>query len=669
MRQVTATEKLRAVNEGMMAEAEFVRQMRQLYPMHITQYNGFKDTVQILKNKGMLFEEKKEHDYAKHNSISVESLRRAIDIELEAMGLMSHGNVSFEDQEKAKNKALKNLEKDPLHYYNLISGESSKVDKHDKPTEFKKGKEVDTFNGLKKAELKEEVDEADAIPTEPGIPGKRASNHDRKMAMRKIIDFLTKNGHPDTGHKVSTDDALAFIKTHKDDIFSGDIDANDPSDVWHNYDEYETINRDIPEVMGIDRKGNKKPESEPSRFKGRDKSVSRAVATEELSDEDMKAIEKYGHADKPVKAFKPGDMFSSDFDYEGMLEFGLKIRLNTPIQTLQALYDSFEDVNYHRENRHLGNAIDAIKDGDKSDALDNIRNFKKEVKQTLLSLNEGETPIRELEEGDPMTMAYTKKVKDINERVGSLDEFISLIEDRAANNDTMPQDEAIEVMEALIEELDIPVRLVHDVAEDQLEEEPNEGNKFEEERLKAIKAGKKEFSVDGKTFPVKGADAEDKKRAKMVKENVKAIIQNVLKEELLNEAATNNLADWGAGYEGFEGVKSVVNTLENIVTEIESFYDKIGDKIAKAMAGTANFRNDEGLKIGAFIAPSLEAAFKKDLRPIQKAGFLNKVELPKVRTITQADIDAHNSGERPLGEQEPAKQHVFTPAVNENKKK
>ena len=199
-------------------------------------------------------------------------------------------------------------------------------------------------------------------------------------------------------------------------------------------------------------------------------------------------------------------------------------------------------------------------------------------------------------------------------------------------------------------------------------EEPNEGNKFEEERLKAIKAGKKEFSVDGKTFPVKGADAEDEKRAKMVKENVKAIIQNVLKEELLNEAATNNLADWGAGYEGFEGVKSVVNTLENIVTEIESFYDKIGDKIAKAMAQTANFRNDEGLKIGAFIAPSLEAAFKKDLRPIQKAGFLNKVELPKVRTITQADIDAHNSGEKPLGEQEPAKQHVFTPAVNENKK-
>ena len=819
MRQVTATEKLRAVNEGMMAEAEFVRQMRQLYPMHITQYNGFKDTVQILKNKGMLFEEKEEHDYAKHNNISVESLRRAIDIELEAMGLMSHGNVSFEDQEKAKKKALKNLEKDPLHYYNLISGESSKVDKHDKATEFKKGKEVDTFNGLKKAELKEEFKKqfVASIPEiKKFLENKLSSDHDKDVVFEVIkelldgIEFLV-DEQPGTGeleaaysisenleeqydeeekpqhlavaqeitkllepyfmalenvNEASQEESIAdFIikhytnpKTGKsliDDEIIGDFfkthpEAKDqePQEALDSFDEYLFVNYDIPsagdameekvaksvedvidpadygdigrgylkgfnrphslsdddlevlgrkvtdklfkgdfdaakakfvgEVMGIDRKGNQKPETEPSRFKGRDKSVSRAVAAEALSDEDMKAIEKYGHADKPVKAFKPGDMFSSDFDYEGMLEFGLKIRLNTPVQTLQALYDSFEDVNYHSENQYLGNAIDAIKDGDKSDALDNIRNFKKAVKQTLIGINEGGTPVRELEEGDPMTMAYTKKVKDIKEGRGDMDMIVQIIDDRAAESGFEPNEEAAEVIAAIADHYKLNLKMIQNYldsdepvnpfSEESLEEEPNEGNKFEEERLKAIKAGKKEFSVDGKTFPVKGADAEDKKRAKMVKENVKAIIQNVLKEELLNEAATNNLADWGAGYEGFEGVKSVVNTLENIVTEIESFYDKIGDKIAKAMAGTANFRNDEGLKIGAFIAPSLEAAFKKDLRPIQKAGFLNKVELPKVRTITQADIDAHNSGERPLGEQEPAKQHVFTPAVNENEK-
>ena len=56
MRQVTATEKYRAVLEGKMAKREFVRQMKQTYPMFISQYNGFDDTVQILKNRQMIFE-------------------------------------------------------------------------------------------------------------------------------------------------------------------------------------------------------------------------------------------------------------------------------------------------------------------------------------------------------------------------------------------------------------------------------------------------------------------------------------------------------------------------------------------------------------------------------------------------------------------------------------
>ena len=184
MRTITVTEKHKAVNEGRMSKSEFVRQMRQSYPMYISPQNGYDATVQILKNKQMLFEEK-EYEVDDTFKYSDDSLRRAIDIELEAMGLMSHGTISMEDQVKAKKKAIANLKKDPLHYYHLISGDSSKVNKHDKPVEVKKGNEVDTFNGMKKAELKEEVSEADPIPTEPGIPGQRASNHNRKMALRK----------------------------------------------------------------------------------------------------------------------------------------------------------------------------------------------------------------------------------------------------------------------------------------------------------------------------------------------------------------------------------------------------------------------------------------------------------------------------------------------------
>ena len=56
MRTITVTEKYRAVNEGKMAKSEFVRQMRQSYPMYVSSVSDFNSTVQILKNRNMLFE-------------------------------------------------------------------------------------------------------------------------------------------------------------------------------------------------------------------------------------------------------------------------------------------------------------------------------------------------------------------------------------------------------------------------------------------------------------------------------------------------------------------------------------------------------------------------------------------------------------------------------------
>ena len=51
-----------------------------------------------------------------------------------------------------------------------------------------------------------------------------------------------------------------------------------------------------------------------------------------------------------------------------MLKAALKIRLNTPMKVMQQIYDSFEDVNYHRENRHLHAAMDALKNNNKEEA-------------------------------------------------------------------------------------------------------------------------------------------------------------------------------------------------------------------------------------------------------------------------------------------------------------
>ena len=95
-----------------------------------------------------------------------------------------------------------------------------------------------------------------------------------------------------------------------------------------------------------------------------------------------------------TEAFQPGDMWSNDFDYIGMLKYGASLQIpNDPnellgmIDTLNLLFDSFEDVNYHRESQDLGNAIEYIEDSkgieDLERAQDFLERFKKKCMSTL----------------------------------------------------------------------------------------------------------------------------------------------------------------------------------------------------------------------------------------------------------------------------------------------
>ena len=46
-------------------------------------------------------------------------------------------------------------------------------------------------------------------------------------------------------------------------------------------------------------------------------------------------------------SYKLGDTWSRTFDYDGMLTKGMEAGVDWPIEDLQMLYTSFEDVNYH----------------------------------------------------------------------------------------------------------------------------------------------------------------------------------------------------------------------------------------------------------------------------------------------------------------------------------
>jgi len=70
-----------------------------------------------------------------------------------------------------------------------------------------------------------------------------------------------------------------------------------------------------------------------------------------------------------------------------MLKMGMDARISLGVEKLQALSDSFEDVNYHTENIKLIEAIDLLNKGDKAKAMKALNLFNLKCKITLSNQN------------------------------------------------------------------------------------------------------------------------------------------------------------------------------------------------------------------------------------------------------------------------------------------
>lgn len=725
MRKVTATEKYRAVNEGQMSEGEFVRQMRLAFPQHINQFNGYHDSVAILRNRGVLSESTLEK--MNPDTVSDDSLRRALDIELTAMG---HDPVTCSDgeaQAKAKDKALKNLSKDPLHYYNLLAQESSKVDKNDKMKETKPGaKDKDTFNGMKKADLKEEVSE---------------SNQEESIA-----DFIIKHyTNPKTGKSLIDDEIIGdFFRTHPESK-----DEQDPQDALDNFEEYLSVNYEMPgDYMQEKVAGSAADVIDPADYgtiganylKGFEKAHSlnqdqleqlgRKIVDQLYKGDFDAAKEKHmqeNNVSEESKPFAPGDMFSTDFDYKGMLKYATTVSCNTPLSTLQALFDSFEDVNYHREASHLSFAIEELEEGNKEGCQEHIDAFKKEVKATIKSIIQENGGF--VREADPVNTDMKADLDDdegladveegFNDHLSSDDlkdlaqhfqnngnaEAAKHIMAAAASID--PEPEAIAegrkktkggkvvtendyetggYVESMGPKFDKGVNFLIKAWEEWKMGPMTEPGMIEFAKKDILDYLETQFMVEnleekkGKDLDGDGdVDKDDYKHAKdkaikkaigkdeIVKEHLKAIITKVLTDkETLSEAATQELSKFADDYSGFDGMKSSINGLENIVTDIEQYFDKTRAKIQKIYDTLGEIRNEEGLKVGGFLAPAIEQAFIKDLKPVTKMGFTKGLDQPKVKTISSAEIDMAKQQQGLSEFEAEPKQTVF--GLNEKKK-
>jgi hypothetical protein len=166
----TLQEKYNGIQEGKFSKENFLADARKELPNLVTRFNGYDDAVQILKNRGMIQEAKIEeakqpkptkkgladYRYKPTNEMDkypYEQILRGLRVELETMGVQ--GTPTPEEYQKAIGKVAKNLEKDPIFYTNQIAGVNPNVDLHDQMVDATSKNTVDTFNGMKKAELKE----------------------------------------------------------------------------------------------------------------------------------------------------------------------------------------------------------------------------------------------------------------------------------------------------------------------------------------------------------------------------------------------------------------------------------------------------------------------------------------------------------------------------------
>jgi len=541
----TVTEKYRAIAKGQISEAEFVRQMRLAHPMHITQFNGFSDTVQILKNKGLLFEEK---EYVTVNH-SDDAIRRGLRYELTAMNIDPSGKVSAEDQEKARNKAIANIEKDPLHYYHLLSGESSKVDKHDKYQEVKKNNHKDTFNDMKKADLKEEV---------------------IKEGTRAMIGYVS-------GDRLTT--------------------------TYNHYDGYPSnLGKGLMTFYNDDEKA--KDIAMKGYITGMDADTGEISAT---------------HNDPPTKIKLPED--SEEMAREVAEE-------------IDGMGADYGYIWHDESNQWL-----TIKNT-------GIRSMIDQIEGKMGGVAEAE--LEETEDIIPAEEAVVEPT--LKETLGGI---VAFLKSKGAKNDSIKD---------FIKTHKDDIKNMTDM--DDVEDEYNNFLSVNTDYVDEKKG--KDHDKDGDIDSDDYLAAKDKaiKKAmgkdEQLKEAVKNIITRTLTEETINEAATNDLAKIAEDYGDFEGLKPAIISLQNIVTEIESFYDKTRSKIQKIYNDLGEVRNEEGLKVGAFIAPSIENAFKRDLRPITKRQFHGGLDMPQVKRISETEI------EKPYTQMEAPKETVFTP-VNEKK--
>ena len=255
----TLQEKYNAILEGNFSKEQFRRDATMQLPNLVSKFNSFEDTVNILKNKGMIAEAKmqtpKYSTVKPEDTIAPDVLDTGIKFELDK----KYGTLDVTDEQytKCREMAIKNLANDVLYYV--------KQDSIQLETPGEKMEKVTLKEG--KAEVNETVDRSSVIAAvRTALKGKYTKLEDRDIA--------------------------EFLQIHLNDFMGEDpdVDINDREDIVHNFEIYVYHNEDSGDIQDMIQRIGFFPNNVDQMEEG--KSI-------ELSAEDMEKLHKDGKITLP----------------------------------------------------------------------------------------------------------------------------------------------------------------------------------------------------------------------------------------------------------------------------------------------------------------------------------------------------------------------------------
>ena len=146
--------------------------------------------------------------------------------------------------------------------------------------------------------------------------------------------------------------------------------------------------------------------------------------------------------------YQIGSGWTNDFDFEGMLNAGLKTRAGDDIEKLKEIFEDFTDVNYHREAEHLSYAIDALENDEIFAAEGKISDFHAEIRKTMESFDMdmsddlGAYMASKMEEGEAVDLA----IEASQEKAGiEVDESFKSLAKKLDKQKGIDKDEAAKI--------------------------------------------------------------------------------------------------------------------------------------------------------------------------------------------------------------------------------